>query len=111
MRLATCATKPDCQSGSPPEKVTPPPKTQLQLAREWARPGSRKLDALRTVEIGYPLDPRLRASYTMLSVLKNRGGRLDKPLFVYQRAYHRFTPIDLEGLAWEEAEEDNGDFA
>ena len=94
------------------DKVPQPPKTQLQLAREWARPGSRRLQALTTAEIGYPLDPRLRATYAMLSILKNRGGRLDKPLFIYERAYHRFAPIDLAGQDWEEAgEEDNGDFA
>ena len=92
------------------DKVVPPPKTQLQLAREYARPGSKKLRALAKVEINYGLDPRLRSSYAMLSILKNRGGRQDRVLFVYDRAYHRFRPIDLAGRAWEEeeAEEDNG---
>jgi replicative DNA helicase len=92
------------------DKVAPPPKTQLQLAREYARPGSKKLQALAKVEINYDLDPRLRSSYAMLSILKNRGGRQDRVLFVYDRAYHRFRPIDLAGRAWEEeeAEEDNG---
>lgn len=93
------------------DKTPQPPKTQLQLARDWARPGSRKLRALTTVEINQPLDPRLGASYAMLSVLKNRGGRLDRPLFVYEKAYHRFAPIDLAGQAWDESgEEENGDF-
>ena len=74
-------------------------------------PNSYRARALSQVEGRYPLDPRLRSSYARLSILKNRGGRRAEPLFVYERAYHRFDPIDLDAQAWEdEGAEDNGEF-
>jgi len=90
----------------------PPPRSQLQLVQERTMPNSYRARALSQVEGRYPLDPRLRSSYARLSILKNRGGRRAEPLFVYERAYHRFDPIDLDAQAWEdEGTEENGDFA
>ena len=89
----------------------PAPRSQLQLVQERTVPNSYRARALSQVEGRYPLDPRLKASYARLSILKNRGGRKAEPLFVYERAYHRFDPIDLDAQAWEdEGAEDNGEF-
>lgn len=93
------------------DKTPPPPKSQLQLVLDRAAPNSERARALALVPIDHPLDPSLKSSYARLSILKNRGGRKGDPLFVYDRAYHRFKPIELDAPAWEDTgEEDNGDF-
>lgn len=85
-------------------------RNPLQLARDHAPPDSKKARALAMVENQHPLNPAIKSSYARLSILKNRGGRRADPLFVYERAYHRFTPIDLEADIWEETEEDDETF-
>jgi replicative DNA helicase len=85
-------------------------KSQLLLAQERAGFPSPRGRALVDIENRYPLNSKVNASYAELSILKNRGGRLDGPLFVFERAYHRFTPIDLGENAFEDDMEDDGSF-
>lgn len=49
----------------------------------------------------YPLDTAAKAVYARLSVLKNRGGGKGEPLFVYEKAYHRFIPMELDNVSME----------
>ncbi|WP_367358881.1 hypothetical protein, partial [Mesotoga sp.] len=52
--------------------------------------------ALSNVRSSYPLDDSKRACYARLSVLKNRSGMSGNVLFVYEKAIHRFVPVNLE---------------
>ena len=54
----------------------------------------------------YPLNKAAKAVYARLSVLKNRGGVKGEPLFVYEKAYHRFIPMELDGVRMEELSND-----
>lgn len=49
----------------------------------------------------YPLDKACHAKYACLEFVKNRGSLLGTPLFVYEKAYHRYVPVEIEGAMWE----------
>ena len=49
----------------------------------------------------YPLNQACHAKYACLEFVKNRGSLLGTPLFVYEKAYHRYVPIEIEGKIWE----------
>lgn len=65
---------------------------QLQLASQKYPDKARLFDHAR---LKYPLNQANKDTYARLSILKNRGGILAEPLFVYEKALHRFKPIDL----------------
>jgi replicative DNA helicase len=65
---------------------------QLQLAAQKYPDKARLIDQAR---LKYPLNHANKDTYARLSILKNRGGVLAEPLFVYEKALHRFKPIDL----------------
>jgi replicative DNA helicase len=54
------------------------------------------LRQIQDVRERYPLPEKAKATYARLSILKNRGGMTAEPLFVYERAYHRFIPVNLD---------------
>lgn len=69
-------------------------KDQIDIVAE--RCSGEKAIELARIRDRYPLDEKAKATYARLSLLKNRGGMTAEPLFVYEKAYHRFTPIDID---------------
>lgn len=49
----------------------------------------------------YPLNMACHAKYACLEFVKNRGSLLGTPLFVYEKAFHRYVPVEIEGAMWE----------
>ena len=82
------------------------PKDQLELLESRYRSNPNKLRQIQNVRQKYPLDPKTKATYARLGIIKNRGGIKTEPLFVYEKAYHRFVPIDLDLGGLEEDEDD-----
>jgi replicative DNA helicase len=72
------------------------PRDQLDLLEERYAGDYLRLRQIQDVRAQYPLNERAKATYARLSILKNRGGVTAEPLFVYERAYHRFIPVDLD---------------
>ncbi len=66
---------------------------QLQLAAIKYPEKARLIEQAR---LRHPLNESSKDTYARLSILKNRGGMLADPLFVYQKALHRFQPLDLD---------------
>lgn len=66
---------------------------QLQLA---ALKYPEKARLIEQARLRHPLNQVSKDTYARLSILKNRGGMLADPLFVYQKALHRFQPLDLD---------------
>jgi len=69
-------------------------KDQLDIVREHCT-GERAIE-LAEIRHTHKLDERAKATYARLSIIKNRGGMTAEPLFVYEKAYHRFIPIDID---------------
>jgi hypothetical protein len=62
-----------------------------------AAPDSGQFSKVSQIRDRYPLDEAPAAEYARLNVAKLRGSdRRGYPLFVYEKAYHRFLPIDVE---------------
>ncbi len=72
------------------------PKDQVDLLEERYAGNHLKLRQLQDVRTRFPLNDKAKATYARLSLLKNRGGMTAEPMFVYERAYHRFIPVDLD---------------
>lgn len=72
------------------------PRDQVALLEERYAGNYAKLRQLQEVRDRFPLNEKAKATYARLSVLKNRGGMTAEPLFVYERAYHRFISVDLD---------------
>ncbi|NJR61024.1 MAG: AAA family ATPase [Cyanobacteria bacterium CRU_2_1] len=72
------------------------PRDQLDLLEERYAGDYLRLRQIQDVRAQYPLNEKAKATYARLSILKNRGGVTAEPLFVYERAYHRFIPVDLD---------------
>jgi hypothetical protein len=72
------------------------PKDQLELLESRYRSNPKKLRQIQDLRQRHPLDPTAKSTYARLSMIKNRGGVKTEPLFVYEKAYHRFVPIDLD---------------
>jgi hypothetical protein len=66
---------------------------QLQLAALKYPDKARLIEQAR---LKHSLNQSSKDTYARLSILKNRGGMLADPLFVYQKALHRFQPLDLD---------------
>jgi len=82
------------------------PKDQLELLESRYRSNPKKLRQIQNVRQKYLLDPTAKATYARLSIIKNRGGIKTEPLFVYEKAYHRFFPVDLDLGGLEEDDDD-----
>jgi len=82
------------------------PKDQLELMESRYRSNPKKLRQIQNVRHKYPLAPTAKATYARLSIIKNRGGVKTEPLFVYEKAYHRFFPVDLDLGGLEEDDDD-----
>lgn len=82
------------------------PVDQLDLAALNAP--QEKAAAIAQARSAYPLRSATKDGYARLSILKNRGGGLADPLFVYHKALHRFTPIDLPVAAQAGPDKDPG---
>lgn len=79
----------------------PPRLCRSRQGHRWVRHRSvaQVVDrqvALSNVRGSYPLDGSKKACYARLSVLKNRSGMSGDVLFVYEKAIHRFVPVNLE---------------
>ncbi|MBD1862412.1 MULTISPECIES: DnaB-like helicase C-terminal domain-containing protein [Trichocoleus] len=72
------------------------PRDQVDLLEERYAGNYAKLRQLQEVRDRFPLNEKAKATYARLSLLKNRGGMTAEPLFVYERAYHRFISVDLD---------------
>ncbi|HRV02868.1 MAG TPA: hypothetical protein P5539_14325, partial [Mesotoga sp.] len=77
---------------------------QLELLQRSYADTQRQV-ALSNVRSSYPLDDGKKACYARLSVLKNRSGMSGDVLFVYEKAIHRFLPVNLE-VTFNENEEE-----
>ena len=66
---------------------------QLQLLANKYPEKQRILDRIRE---NYPINHRTADTYSRLTIVKNRGGKLGEPVFKYSRALHDFVPIDFE---------------
>ena len=82
-------------------------KNQLDLVAARYKTNPDKLRKIESVRTKYPLDPKVKSAYARLGVIKNRGGMRAEPLFVYEKAYHRFIPIELDLGEPEEKDDDN----
>jgi len=69
---------------------------QLELLQRSYADNLDRQVALSNVRSSYPLDDSKKACYARLSVLKNRSGMSGDVLFVYEKAIHRFVPVNLE---------------
>jgi len=69
---------------------------QLELLQKSYADNLHRQVALSNVRSSYPLDDSKKACYARLSVLKNRSGMSGDVLFVYEKAIHRFVPVNLE---------------
>jgi len=72
------------------------PRDQLDLMEERYAHDRNRIRQLQLVRNQYPVSDRTHSTYARLSILKNRGGMTAEPLFLYERAYHRFQAIDLD---------------
>lgn len=54
-----------------------------------------KAHTINNFKIEYPLKKSTADTYSRISIVKNRGGKLGEPCFLYSRALHRFEPIDF----------------
>ena len=78
-------------------------KDQLTL---WAENlGSEQQRLVEQARQQNSLHKATKDQYCRLSLIKNRGGTKAEPLFVYQKALHRFQPLDLENLAQTDPED------
>lgn len=71
-------------------------RDQVDLLEERYAGNHLKLRQLQDVRTRFPLNERAKATYARLSLLKNRGGMTAEPMFVYEKAFHRFIPVDLD---------------
>ena len=69
---------------------------QLELLQRSYADNLDRQVALSNVRSSYPLDDSKKACYARLSVLKNRSGMSGDVLFIYEKAIHRFVPVNLE---------------
>ncbi len=53
-------------------------------------------DYIKELKSLNPLEKRTADTYSRLTIVKNRGGKLGEPLFKYSRALHNFLPLELE---------------
>ncbi len=66
---------------------------QLQLLAHKYPEKQRVLDRIRE---NYPINNKTADTYSRLTIVKNRGGKLGEPVFKYSRALHDFVPIDFQ---------------
>ena len=66
---------------------------QLQLLAHKYPEKQRILDRIRE---DYPLNNKAADTYSRLTIVKNRGGKLGEPVFKYSRALHDFEPLDFQ---------------
>ena len=52
-----------------------------------------KAHIIYNLKFEYPLNPKTADTYSRISIVKNRGGKLGEPCFRYSRALHNFEPI------------------
>ncbi|MBF0503239.1 MAG: AAA family ATPase [Candidatus Riflebacteria bacterium] len=85
-------------------------KDQLELYKDNFRTDTRMQRKIQDAGRLHPIDKSISATYARLSLLKNRGGRTGVALFLYEKAYHRFVPLDLGEVLEIQEETDNGAF-
>ena len=66
---------------------------QLQLLAHKYPEKQRVLDRIRE---DYPINHNTADTYSRLTIVKNRGGKLGEPVFKYSRALHDFEPIEFK---------------
>lgn len=66
-------------------------KDQLELLAQKYPERERAIENLRQSVKKSPLD-----TFARLTILKNRGGGLGDPIFLYKKATHKFLPLNLE---------------
>ncbi len=72
-------------------------KDQLELVEDMAAPNPEQFSKVSQIRDKYPLDNTIAAEYVRLNVAKLRGSdRRGYPMFVYEKGYHRFLPIDID---------------
>ena len=55
-----------------------------------------KANEINHIKYNYPLNTKTADTYSRISIVKNRGGKLGEPIFKYSRALHDFQPLDFE---------------
>ncbi|WP_330205494.1 DnaB-like helicase C-terminal domain-containing protein [Cyanobacterium sp. DS4] len=55
-----------------------------------------KSSYVHSLKSKYPLNSKRADTYSRLSIVKNRGGKLGVPIFRYSRALHDFEPLDFD---------------
>ena len=72
-------------------------KDQLELVEDMVAPNPEQFSRVSQIRDRYPLDETIASEYARLYVAKLRGSdRRGYPMFVYEKAYHRFLPIDID---------------
>jgi replicative DNA helicase len=66
---------------------------QLDLLAKKYPEKQRQIDALKSKN---PLNKKTADTYARITIVKNRGGKLGEPVFLYSRALHDFKPLDFE---------------
>ncbi len=66
---------------------------QLQLLAHKYPEKQRVIDRIRE---DYPINHNTADTYSRLTIVKNRGGKLGEPVFKYSRALHDFVPLDFQ---------------
>lgn len=77
-------------------------KDQLQLIIDKYPEKETAIDELKEA---HPLNPHTSDTYSRLTIVKNRGGKLGEPIFLYSKALHNFQPLNLELETVESSEE------
>lgn len=81
-------------------------KTTVDQLDLLERKYPEKTTEIDTLKAKYPLNNKTADTYSRLSIVKNRGGKLGEPIFRYSRALHNFEPMDFEI----EVSQDDSDF-
>jgi len=71
-------------------------KDQIELMAERYENIPRIKKAILQLKDKYPLDRSKKARYSVLAWVKLRGSVLGTPAFVYEKATHRFIPMEFE---------------
>lgn len=81
-------------------------KTTVDQLDLLERKYPEKTTEIDNLKAKYPLNSKTADTYSRLSIVKNRGGKLGEPIFRYSRALHNFEPMDFEI----EISQDDSDF-
>lgn len=71
-------------------------KDQIELLADRYASSPRIQAAIMHLRSKFSLDPTYKSKYAVLAFIKNRGSVLGTPSFVYEKARHRYVPMEID---------------